>query len=141
MSLARAQEDLEKSIKKAQRRSRSERLKRLAEAPKRPISYAVSTTAYLRNPDVIAEVLDRAKGICESCVKPAPFLRSSNGAPYLEVHHRLPLAKGGEDTVENAIALCPNCHRERHFGTLYASKDVASPQYATQKNDKVESLV
>lgn len=118
-SLTEAQEKLEKSIEKAKTRTKTERRKRLAEAPKRPISYSVTTTAYLRNPDVIAEVLDRAQGICESCVKPAPFLRSSNGEPYLEVHHRLPLAQGGEDTVENAIALCPNCHRERHFGVRY----------------------
>jgi len=24
----------------------------------------------------------------------------------------------GEDTIENAMALCPNCHREMHYGTL-----------------------
>ncbi|MEY8786001.1 HNH endonuclease [Citrobacter freundii] len=24
----------------------------------------------------------------------------------------------GEDSVENAIALCPNCHREAHYGAL-----------------------
>ena len=26
------------------------------------------------------------------------------------------LADGGADTVENAIAVCPNCHRELHYG-------------------------
>ncbi|HXU34436.1 MAG TPA: HNH endonuclease [Thermoanaerobaculia bacterium] len=34
----------------------------------------------------------------------------------MEVHHRIRLAYGGEDTVENAVALCPNCHREAHHG-------------------------
>jgi len=34
----------------------------------------------------------------------------------LEVHHKVPLAEGGDDTVENAIALCPNCHRHAHYG-------------------------
>ena len=24
----------------------------------------------------------------------------------------------GDDTVKNAIALCPNCHRELHFGVV-----------------------
>ena len=24
------------------------------------------------------------------------------------------LAKGGEDTLRNAVALCPNCHRKMH---------------------------
>lgn len=121
MSLVDVQNKLEKNIEVAKKRAKSERLKRLENAPKRPLSYAVTTTAFLRNSDVIAEVLERANGVCESCVKPAPFLRSSNGEPYLEVHHRLPLSQGGEDTVVNAIALCPNCHRERHFGSLYAS--------------------
>lgn len=40
----------------------------------------------------------------------------SNESPYLEVHHKVPLALGGDDTVANATALCPNCHRQNHFG-------------------------
>jgi len=32
------------------------------------------------------------------------------------VHHKKTLALGGEDTVDNSLALCPNCHREMHFG-------------------------
>jgi 5-methylcytosine-specific restriction protein A len=32
------------------------------------------------------------------------------------VHHRIPLAKGGEDSVDNAVAVCPNCHRKGHYG-------------------------
>lgn len=48
------------------------------------------------------------------CNSEAPFIRRTNGSPYLEVHHKTPLAEDGEDTVENAIALCPNCHRELH---------------------------
>lgn len=69
-----------------------------------------------RNPDVVAEVLTRANGKCEGCSKPAPFKRKKDNSPYLEVHHKIPLAKDGEDKVENAIALCPNCHREKHHG-------------------------
>ncbi|MGE8574311.1 MAG: HNH endonuclease signature motif containing protein [Burkholderia contaminans] len=26
------------------------------------------------------------------------------------------LADGGEDTTENAVAVCPNCHRRAHCG-------------------------
>ena len=44
------------------------------------------------------------------------LLGQRDGTPYLEVHHKIPLAKDGEDTIENAEALCPNCHREKHFG-------------------------
>jgi predicted HNH restriction endonuclease len=81
-----------------------------------PNTYETTTKVFQRNPDVIAEVLIRANGICEKCGKDAPFKRKSDGTPYLEVHHINRLADGGEDTVENAIAVCPNCHRELHFG-------------------------
>jgi hypothetical protein len=72
--------------------------------------------AYNRNPDVVAEVLLRANGICERCRKPAPFLRKSDQRPYLEVHHTTPLSAGGLDLVANAEATCPNCHRKAHYG-------------------------
>ena len=71
---------------------------------------------YVRNPDVVAEALHIADGFCGNCKRRAPFLRRSDGSAYLEVHHRVPLAEGGEDTLENAIALCPNCHRKEHYG-------------------------
>ena len=45
----------------------------------------------------------------------APF-KLPDGTPFLEVHHVIPLAKRGEDTIENTIALCPNCHRGAHYG-------------------------
>ena len=69
-----------------------------------------------RNPDVVAEVLAQASGKCQRCGCPAPFIRKSNGSPYLEVHYKFPLAFGGEGAVANAIALYPNCHREAHYG-------------------------
>jgi len=81
-----------------------------------PESYETTTRVFKRNPDVIAEVLIRAKGVCEKCKKPAPFRKALDGTPYLEVHHQIRLADGGEDTVDNAVAVCPNCHRELHFG-------------------------
>lgn len=65
---------------------------------------------------MVAEVLYRANGHCENCKSAAPFLRDLDNSPYLEVHHKKTLADGGDDTVENAIALCPNCHRKAHYG-------------------------
>jgi len=72
-------------------------------------------TEYLRDPAVKAWVLEKAAGICELCGKPAPFV-TDEGLPYLEHHHVIPLAEGGPDTVENSVALCPNCHRMCHAG-------------------------
>lgn len=109
-------EALEKQIVLSMNESQKDRLTRLKVANKKPSIITVSTEIYLRNPDVVAEALLRASGKCERCNEPAPFLRAKDNTPYLEVHHILQLAKGGDDSVENAIALCPNCHRRLHFG-------------------------
>lgn len=107
----------QREVTQVQADSSAARQARIEGAPKIPAKVKVVTEIYIRNPDVVAEVLARSKGICELCTKAAPFVRRSDHTPYLEVHHRLRLADGGEDTVENAIALCPNCHRELHFGS------------------------
>jgi len=94
----------------------AKRRARLKKAQTIPEITITQTLSYKRNPDVIVEVLLRANGFCERCTKQAPFKRAKDGTPYLEVHHKEQLSNGGEDNVENAIALCPNCHREAHFG-------------------------
>ena len=71
--------------------------------------------AYERRPEVRAWILRESHGKCECCQGAAPFNRP-DGSPYLEVHHAVPLAAGGPDTVDNAIAVCPNCHRRLHHG-------------------------
>jgi len=108
--------DLQRAVQASKKSSKSAREQRLANAPKKPKKVSVLTITYSRNADVIAHVLERAAGFCEQCKSPAPFLRKTDNTPFLEVHHKIPLADGGDDTVENAEALCPNCHREVHFG-------------------------
>lgn len=113
-------ENLDAAVQKSLKSSADERRERLASANRQPEQVVVLTRAFRRNPDVIAEVLLRATGTCEGCGQLAPFLRS-DGRPYLEVHHRQRLADGGDDSIDNAMALCPNCHRERHYGNNYPS--------------------
>lgn len=108
--------DLAKRVRRSMEEPREKRQARLKAAPRTPPTVTVISKAFVRNPDVVAEVLARAEGICESCQAPAPFERRSDHTPYLEVHHKIPLAVGGDDTVENAVALCPNCHRREHYG-------------------------
>lgn len=91
------------------------RRQRLSVSDVLPVKIEVRTAAFIRNADVIVEVLLRAAGLCEGCGNPAPFIRAWDGTPYLEVHHIVPLSKGGNDSVENAQALCPNCHRAKHY--------------------------
>jgi 5-methylcytosine-specific restriction endonuclease McrA len=83
---------------------------------RKPKKKSVHSIGYVRDARVVAYVEERANGICELCNEPAPFNRP-DGTPFLEVHHIIPLADGGPDTVENAAAICPNCHRACHHGT------------------------
>lgn len=105
----------ERRVRECAQMSATERRSLLAEGSTKPERVEVRTTMFVRNPAVVVEVLLRAAGHCESCRKPAPFERRSDGTPYLEVHHRTPLSEGGDDAVENAVALCPNCHRREHY--------------------------
>lgn len=116
LSVAAAETSLVEQVQKSLKLDPKARQKRLADAPKQPEKQRATTTVFKRNPDVIAEVLFRANGACEGCQQSAPFDRRSDGTPYLEVHHKIPLAKDGPDSVDNAVGLCPNCHRREHSG-------------------------
>ncbi|HDY8371443.1 TPA: HNH endonuclease [Klebsiella pneumoniae] len=109
--------EFEEAVEAAAKLPSSTREQILATESKTPVLTEVTTRVYKRSPYVVAEVLLRAKGKCQSCKRDAPFLKE-DGTPFLEVHHIEWLSKGGEDSVENAIALCPNCHRQAHYGVL-----------------------
>ena len=81
----------------------------------KPQIIEASVNVYSRDTAVKAWVLYQAYGKCECCCENAPF-KLPNGRPYLEVHHLIQLADGGADTINNCIAICPNCHRNLHYG-------------------------
>ena len=74
----------------------------------------VSSSIYERDAFVAEYTKRRAAGTCQLCKNPAPFL-DSVGKPYLENHHIIWLSKGGKDSIDNTVALCPNCHRKMHI--------------------------
>ena len=114
-NLSISKDDFDKAVEKSRNNDDANRKKRLNSAPKKPGKHYTQVIAFRRNPDVVAEVLKRASGKCEKCKKDAPFMTRKK-RPYLEIHHKIQLANNGDDTVKNAIALCPNCHREAHYG-------------------------
>jgi predicted restriction endonuclease len=75
--------------------------------------------SYTRDKKVRDAVRRRAKGKCEFCGKPG--FMGQNGKLYLETHHVIALANEGADRLTNVIALCPNDHREAHFGKRCAA--------------------
>ena len=80
----------------------------------KPASKESTSSVYERDPMVKGWVLANSGGKCECCGNPAPF--ETEKGPYLEVHHLLQLAFGGPDTIHNCVAVCPNCHRNLHYG-------------------------
>jgi len=73
----------------------------------------VLTKRYNRNP-YISELSKRlADGICQLCKNKAPFI-DKFGSPFLENHHIIWLKNSGQDSINNCVALCPNCHRKMH---------------------------
>ena len=78
-----------------------------------PETTVTESKTYKRDRAVSQYAKRRAAGICELCGNEAPF-RNREGEPYLETHHIVPLADHGADTIENTVALCPNCHRKMH---------------------------
>jgi 5-methylcytosine-specific restriction protein A len=96
----------------ARKLSDSELLKRAKNAKKIGSRQTITIT-HERDPYVTEFAKRRAQGICQLCNKSAPFI-NNKGEPYLETHHIEWLSNGGEDTIENTVALCPNCHRKMH---------------------------
>lgn len=80
-----------------------------------PARDSETSNQFRRDPWVRAWILINARGTCEACNKPAPFI-NCHGEPYLEVHHVIRLAENGSDRISNTVALCPACHRQSHYG-------------------------
>jgi len=72
-----------------------------------------ATTVRYRNRYIAEYAKRKANGVCQLCNMPAPFL-DKDGEPYLESHHIEWLSNGGEDSIDNVVALCPNCHKKMH---------------------------
>ncbi|MEW4371750.1 HNH endonuclease [Paenibacillus kandeliae] len=75
------------------------------------------TSVFMRDAFVAEYAKKRADGICQLCMQKAPF-ENKEGLPYLECHHIDWISNGGSDTIENTVALCPNCHRRMHILNL-----------------------
>jgi 5-methylcytosine-specific restriction protein A len=99
------------------------RARALAAASNIPKSQTVPTDVFTRSRIIRDYALARAGGSCENCMKDAPF-KTASGQSYLEVHHIRRLTDGGPDHPSGVAAICPNCHRELHYGVDGAAKNL-----------------
>ncbi len=107
------EDEFEEAVKKAYTKSEDVLRKEAERNSSQSKSNTVKTKVYYRDPIIAAYVKKRAKGHCQLCGNKAPF-DDKNGYPYLECHHIDWLSNGGVDSIENCVALCPNCHRKMH---------------------------
>ncbi|SEP19355.1 5-methylcytosine-specific restriction enzyme A [Halogranum amylolyticum] len=86
--------------------------------------------------DVVRAFAQRvADGVCHGCGTDAPFM-DSDDEPFLEVHHLHRRSDGGVDAPENVIAICPNCHREVHYGKHGERLNARLIKKATERNQR-----
>ncbi len=90
-----------------------------------------------RDENIKRYILTRAKGKCECCGEPAPFIRDDQ-TPYLESHHIFKLSDKGLDHPRNMAALTPNCHREIHFGFNGREKDEHLSEKIAEIEDQLD---
>ena len=88
----------------------------------KPKITSVTRNDFVRDQFVVRAALLRSSGKCEMPDCKTILFFKEEGVPYLEVHHITPLSEDGEDTLDNAAALCPNCHREQHHGKLKSDR-------------------
>ncbi|WP_262488825.1 HNH endonuclease [Halomonas sp. ANAO-440] len=88
------------------------------EGSETPRKKLVTTEVSQRCSKVRREVLARANGYCEYCKTPG---FTTHEGIFLETHHVIPLSEDGPDTPSNVVALCPNHHREAHYGVTQHS--------------------
>jgi 5-methylcytosine-specific restriction enzyme A len=109
-----AQKAFDRKTKIARKLSNKEVERRAKNAKKKTGTRKTISQQHDRDPWVAEHAKRLANGTCQLCDNPAPFNNNAS-EPYLETHHIIWLAKGGEDTIENTVALCPNCHRKMHI--------------------------
>jgi 5-methylcytosine-specific restriction protein A len=85
-----------------------------------------------RDPKVRKYVIDKSQGKCEYCGECG--FTTTSGMNYIEAHHIISLASSGKDTIENVIALCPNHHREAHFGAKAEALEERFVEIVTERN-------
>lgn len=74
-------------------------------------------------------ITDKQKQLILERYKQCPCCGWSAGR--LQIHHILPVCKGGDNSIGNLIALCPNCHQLADRGSI-TNKALLSKQIAIE---------
>ena len=87
----------------------------------RPAMIEITESQVQRDEVVLERALAYAGHICELNCKNELFIRRKGDYYYTEGHHLIPLKYQNDfehslDVEANIVSLCPNCHRQLHYG-------------------------
>lgn len=94
------------------------------ELPRKKDKHITVTSTISRDSKISDAALKKAHYHCELNPYHETFIKRSNGLPYMEPHHLIPLEyqylfEYSLDVEENIVSLCSNCHNEIHYGEDY----------------------
>lgn len=102
-----------------------------------------------KNSKITKSALIASKYSCAINLTHKTFI-TKNGVPYMEGHHLIPCTvtnsqyfwqkfKKNIDCFENIVCLCPNCHREVHYGNWDGKSEKIKVMLKRQE-DKLKSI-
>lgn len=119
-----SQETSEKLINKVlPKKSRLEAIReKIAESEREKTDYVeLKGKKIRRNQLIVAYVKETAGYKCQAC---GFSFEKKDGSRYVEAAHIKQLAKSHMDTIDNMVALCPNCHKKFDLGNAEARNEV-----------------
>lgn len=96
----------------------------------KPIFKAVTTKVRNRNIKAI-KTLKKLYGKCQITGDTYVF-KKSDGSPYIEAHHLIPLGEGGADAPHNLVIVSAHIHRMLHYA------DVSEIDFSKMDGNKLE---
>jgi len=103
-----------------------------SEVSGRPETREATISIHVRDMKIAVLAKLMSEGKCRLCGKEGPFPDRTLGQPFLETHHVKWLSRGGKDSIDNTVALCPNCHGKMHHmdnnGDVRKLRDIAKKQ-------------
>ena len=75
------------------------------------------------------------KGKCEIC--------GFSYKPVLQIHHILPISKYGDNSPDNILCLCPNCHKTLHtvYNSNFNSTELLAHLYSNYGEAAVQKFI
>lgn len=80
-----------------------------------PQTIIINRKTYKRDNNIIAQIKFVRDFNCQIC---GTSIKKRDGSKYIEAAHILPKNKGGGESLDNIILLCPNHHKEFDYGIL-----------------------